>query len=408
MKSTRWIALVSLLAMSSPGFAVGVKCDAGPNHKSGATLLFPYFEVDLNNPAGRTTLLSVNNLLTTPILARVQIWTDWAIPALGFDLYLLGSDVQTINLRDVLTTGTLPVTGSGFNLDSFPGCTTEPPNQAARGLPAILLDGLRADLTGKPNAAAGGLCAGHPHGDDHARGYVTVDVVNRCTGIRPGTEGTPAEVEGDEIYFLDSGNGVAGDVNALWGDLAFVDGAGNAAQGVEAVALWADGSEFTGRTRTFYGRYSSFDGRDNRVPLASDWRTRFLNGGAFTGGTDFLVFRDTRSPDVQRVRCGGHPSWYPLPTRLVARDENAVVQSNQPDSTAFALATQRVSLASLGIPADFGLLELRLQRWTPTGVGGSTRITRYPGWVIPVLTANGRFSVGVNATAAEIDCFGPP
>lgn len=408
MKSSGWIVVVGLLIASVPAFAVGVKCDAGPNHKPGATLLFPYFEVDLDNPAGRTTLLSVNNVLTTPILARVQIWTDWAIPVLGFDLYLLGSDVQTINLRDVLTTGTLPVTGTGFNLDAFPGCATEPPTQAAGRLPAALLDSLRADVTGKPNLLAGGLCAGHPHGDDHARGYVTVDVVNRCTGIRAGTDGTPAEVEVAEPYFLDTGNGLAGDVNALWGDLIFVDSAGNAAQGVEAVALWADASEFSGRTRTFYGRFSAYDARDNRVPLASDWRARFLNGGGFTGGTDFLVFRDTRSPDVQRVRCGDHPSWYPLPTRLVARDESSVVRSSQPDSTAFALATQRVSLASLGIPADFGLLELRLQRWTPTGLGGATRITRYPGWVIPVLTAGGRFSVGVNATAVEIDCFGAP
>jgi hypothetical protein len=34
----------------------------------------------------------------------------------------------------------------------------------------------------QPTAA--GLCAGEDHGDPIARGYVTVDVVDECSGIR--------------------------------------------------------------------------------------------------------------------------------------------------------------------------------------------------------------------------------
>ena len=75
-----------------------------------ATLLIPYFEVDLADPAGQTTLLSVNNASSKSALARVVLWTDWGVPTLAFDVYLTGYDVQTINVRDLFT-GNLPATG---------------------------------------------------------------------------------------------------------------------------------------------------------------------------------------------------------------------------------------------------------------------------------------------------------
>ncbi|HEV2844885.1 MAG TPA: hypothetical protein VG477_08575, partial [Thermoanaerobaculia bacterium] len=95
-----------------------------------ATLLIPYFEVDLSDSSGMTTLVSVNNASMKPSLARVVLWTDWGVPTLAFDLYLTGYDVQTLNLRDLFQ-GKLPVTGpdaSSVGLLSdkdtiFAGCT---------------------------------------------------------------------------------------------------------------------------------------------------------------------------------------------------------------------------------------------------------------------------------------------
>src|SRR5215218_4135209 len=75
-----------------------------------ATMLIPYFEVDLADPAGQTTLFSVNNASAKSTLARVVLWTNWGVPSLAFDVYLTGYDVQTINLRDLFA-GTLPQTG---------------------------------------------------------------------------------------------------------------------------------------------------------------------------------------------------------------------------------------------------------------------------------------------------------
>ena len=73
-----------------------------------ATLLIPYFEVDLANPSGESTLFSVNNARAASTLARVVLWTDWGLPTLAFDVYLTGYDVLTINLRDILVNGNLP------------------------------------------------------------------------------------------------------------------------------------------------------------------------------------------------------------------------------------------------------------------------------------------------------------
>jgi len=55
------LVLVGALALAAPMSAVICTIDAVP----AATLLLPYFEVDLNNPNGLTTLFSVNNASAT-------------------------------------------------------------------------------------------------------------------------------------------------------------------------------------------------------------------------------------------------------------------------------------------------------------------------------------------------------
>src|SRR3954471_18672001 len=65
-----------------------------------ATLLLPYFEVDINL-ARRTTLFSIINTSPLPQIARVTLWTDWAYPGYSFDIFLTAHDVQSVNLRDV-------------------------------------------------------------------------------------------------------------------------------------------------------------------------------------------------------------------------------------------------------------------------------------------------------------------
>src|SRR3954468_13555555 len=72
-----------------------------------ATLLVPYFEVELNNPGGKTTLFSINNSSATAVLAHVTLWSDLSVPTLAFNVYLTGYDLQTINVRDLFS-GNMP------------------------------------------------------------------------------------------------------------------------------------------------------------------------------------------------------------------------------------------------------------------------------------------------------------
>src|ERR1700730_4873643 len=102
------LGLTVLLWRSGPARAVICTLDAVP----AATLLLPYFEVNLDNPNGLTTLFSVNNASATAVLAHVVLWSDLAVPVLSFNVYLTGYDVQSINLRDIIVFGNLPQTAS--------------------------------------------------------------------------------------------------------------------------------------------------------------------------------------------------------------------------------------------------------------------------------------------------------
>src|SRR5947199_4607116 len=149
-----------LLALAGPVRAEIGTIDAVP----AATLLVPYFEVDLGNPNGITTLFSVNNASATAVVAHVTVWTDQSIPTLDFDIYLTGYDVQTINIRDIFN-GILPRTAdagadSGDTIShkgslsqdiNFPGATgpCANPYPATGALSAALIDHIRKLHTGQ-------------------------------------------------------------------------------------------------------------------------------------------------------------------------------------------------------------------------------------------------------------------
>src|SRR6185369_1389066 len=101
------LALTSLVALGGQAFAVICTVDDVP----AATLLLPYFEVNLSDSNGQTTLFSINNASATAVLAHVVVWSDLSVPVLDFNVYLTGYDVQSINMRDILA-GALPQTAS--------------------------------------------------------------------------------------------------------------------------------------------------------------------------------------------------------------------------------------------------------------------------------------------------------
>lgn len=348
-----------------------------------ASLLIPYFEVDTESFEGITTLVALSNTLAEPVLAKVVLWSDWALPVGSFHVYLTGFDVETFNLRDVLK-GQLPKTGfetspEGNRSDPnvpFPGCDPDDVSgtvDAAFVGPALL-----------GQEVAGGCWSGPDH-PERAVGYITIDLVTSCSSLLPTDEG----------YFEDGGTGIASNTNALLGDFFLAEPGDNFAQGEPAVHLVADGDFFGPGDTTFYGEYVGFDGSDARIPLASDHGMRFIENDAFDGGTDVLVWRDVAEPGSGPVECGDPsrvlaPPWLHGSADVVSFDEeeNAVRLGGPIDPAVFLQATQRVKASDL-TPWQSG--------WLQVGLFDQ-------GWIGGVMRAFERFSVGYSSGRLSDPC----
>ncbi len=409
------LALACLLTLAGQASAVICTVDDVP----GATLLLPYFEVDLANTNGVTTLFSINNASATAVLAHVVVWSDLSVPVLDFNVYLTGYDVQSINMRDILA-GNLPQTASAgqdpndtispkgnFSQDiNFASCTGQLPTGA---LPATFVSHLQTALTGQFSNLLGG-CAGLAYGDNIARGYVTVDTVNNCTLRFPGDLG----------YFGAGGSGDATNQNVLWGDYFFVNSATNRADGETLVHIEASATNpetSVSGQYTFYGRYVNWTAVDNREPLATNFAVRFLNGGPFSGGTNLIAWRDSKVRQGA-FKCGTTPAWYPLgQEQIVIFDEQehpsvptTIPVSPQPPQSGiipFPAETQSTAVggAAFPVPYKFGWLFLNLN--TTVAAAGSVPPedpAAAQAWVEAVMSALGRYSVGFDAIKLDSAC----
>lgn len=391
-------------------------CGTGP--QPATTLLIPYFQVDPAGLTSVTTLVSINNDSDDFQLARVTLWTDWAVPTLTFHLLLSPSDVQTLNLRDVFA-GALPSTAdvlADLPVLDFDVCN---PEWLEPSLDQAQIEALVADHQGRMNPATGD-CAGSPRGgmgppgpagilaapvmilpgDERMTGYITVDSVDRCAfGPTVATYAEPSFVPGtgEPPYF-----GLVPE-NALWGDYFFVDPGGNFAQSEPAVHLVRDPTRFAVGHYTFYGRYRGFDASDATAPLGTTYDARFLNGGPFDGGTRLIIWRDNLSGAFERVPCGFLPSWAPLSkgtVKVYDEQEHEFILPGglgdlcpgHPEAVAFECPV------STDLPFNFGFVRLDLS------LGDGTPM---PGWVTSLMSAEGRYSINHAATRVDDLCAFP-
>jgi hypothetical protein len=416
--------LVVPAARGIPAAAAICHLDAVP----AATLLLPYFEVNLDDPNGLTTLFSVNNASATAVLAKAVIWSDLAVPVLSFSVYLTGYDVQTINLRDILVHGSLPQTASlgqdpfdkispkgVFSQDiDFSSCQGQLPPPP---LPGAFVVHLQNALTGRASAVLANLCAGRALGDNVARGYVTVDTVNQCSFLLPQDAG----------YFAAGGKaGEATDQNVLWGAWYIVNAAQGYAEGSSMVAIEADGTNpatSTPGSYSFYGRYVGWSAADHREPLATSFAAQYALGGGFDAGTDLLVWRDPKvkqNPFPCPASPGDpQPPWYPLlAEKMVVFDEQehpAVSTAFPCDPpcppplfTSFAAATQRtrVNGAALPVPFNFGWLFLDLNTSNAQFAGANPPADPQAAqaWVIVTESSHAHFAVALDAYRLDSAC----
>jgi len=401
-----------------------------------ATLLLPYFEVNLDDPNGMDTLLSVNNASDQAVLAHVVVWSDLSVPVLDFNIYLTGYDVQTINLRDIPVSRLIPRTASvgqdpsdtispqgSFSQDvNFTSCAGLLPTPT---LPASFVVGLQASLTGRASSNFAGRCGSRFFGDNVARGYITVDTVNSCTLLFPGDPG----------YFATDGSRIATDQNVLWGDYSYIDNSTGTAEGNTLVHIVAEEpppspeelpSSLVNHPYTFYGRYVGWSGADKRRPLATNFAVRYIN--TEEQGTSLIVWRDSKVKQIPftcPVIPGSQPSWYPLGQEgLVLFDEQeypdvplSFSTSPQPPQgfAPFAGEAQRVVMGGPDFPLlfNFGWLYLNLNT-SVFRVTEPSDTAAAQAWVAVTMNYGGTFSVGFdavqidNASRALHQTPGPP
>jgi len=419
-----------------------------------ATLLLPYFEVDINAAANvaTQTLFTITNVSEYPQIAHVTVWTDLTVPVLDFNIFLTGYDTQSINMYDVIARGiiapTSPTTGGTSSTTARgtgPGgiviaqANTSNPNFTAGGIncgtlpgniPLNILTDLRAALTtgtGLALTCTPATRVGNAH--TNAIGYVTVDVAANCSQALPSQ---PSYYFTDILY----DNVLIGDYqqvspNAVTGNFA----GGNPMVHIRAVpeggpsgAIPAAGVAATNLPYTFYSRWLAAVGAvtppagfDRRQPLPATFAPRWISGGTQSFSTDYKIWREgvTTSTNV----CSATLNNVSI-AEIVRFDErenfltfSTGVIISPPVSTTITLPeTSRTNVSSGTFPpASFasgdvaGWMYLNLDNGnTTTDVSGTlngANTALHPAfgnrpsqnWVIVSLFAEGRYSVDFDA-----------
>ena len=365
------ISLALTLCGSPPAEAETCSLDPVP----AATVLVPYFEVDLADVQGVTTYVHLHNAEPDATLAKITFWTDWSVPSISFDVFLTGYDVVRLDLRDVFA-GNIPVTADE---QSDPDDTTSPhgANPEWDGSftfcenifpfivnPVIIgnnLERLVNGHTGLPVAVGPDeFCFGRNHGDGVARGYLTIDDAVRCAFAFPSD---PGYFGGDDP--------VASNDNQLWAEVWLEEPGASRRSAVPAVQLEADEAlGLGGVDQTFYSRYT--DGADLRERLPERWGVPARSNAAFED--EWIVWRDGGLGAIDGYNCpisfdgnrgGANPPspgdgfWHPL---LLERARCFDLQEGLTETCVgqdcLGLETQRLAASSVAVADGWCDLDL--------------------------------------------------
>ncbi|HUR81084.1 MAG TPA: hypothetical protein VM733_09970, partial [Thermoanaerobaculia bacterium] len=273
MRPQRLLLLLPFLALSlraAPTRDNESSCDIAM--LPAATLLLPYFEVDLADRTVADTRFTIVNVTNADRVAHVTLWTDRAYPVLGFNVPLTGYDMTTISVFDVLALGRLAEPAKARGKYSVPNGDLSTCDAAP--LTDDLLRRIRSIFT---TGGADDACSGA--GAVHARaiGYATIDVVGSCSA---------ANVEQREYWTRDLRYD-----NVLTGDYEQVSGGDAQAASLVHIRAVRDAAF----PRTFYSRYQSADAPrlDARQPLPSRFALHWIQGGRTAFATDLKIWRES-------------------------------------------------------------------------------------------------------------------
>ncbi|MEM1180434.1 MAG: hypothetical protein AAGM22_18970, partial [Acidobacteriota bacterium] len=239
---------------------------------------------------------------------------------------------------------------------------------------------------GQPRSADG-LCYAEAVEDGRLlTGYLTVDIVNNCSG-----SGGPTPQ--DTGYFGDCASGLASNDNVLWGDFFLIDAAGDHAQGEKLVSVPADqtriGNDICVDPPCGIRNFNSFwYAEGNRLPLPTAYETRFLRGGDFDGGTELILWARGQ---IGPAECGApEVADRPLFRFDVRTERGESLGSHLVESRSLA---RRLVIGGDEMPIGDGFGRLRLE-----SEGRQM-------WAMPVISAEQRFGVGLDATPVADLCF---
>jgi hypothetical protein len=386
-----------------------------------ATLLLPFFQVEVSEPVDHatTTLVTIVNTSNQPQIARATIWTDWAYPVLTFDIFLTGYDVQAINLYDLLVDGRLP--GSGTRSSPFGARSANanprflPSAQSScaslpNAIPAALLANVRRALTQGLEENCGNIRLGGTHAA--AFGYVTVDLVATCSAKSPRDIGSVEELLFDNVL---TGDYQVLDPTATSGNYAF----GSPLVHIRAIPEGGAAGEqiATNLPRTFYERLYGETHRDRRQPLPSAFAARYIEAGYTSFFTLFAVWREAATQ--AGASCFAYAQNSDMEVAEVVRfDERENPTTTIPDIV-IPGAQHEITLPASALVASYSTLFPPLESgdvagWMylnlagpETGPSGAQTPMPNQAWVVTTMTAEGRYGVAFDATALANGCTPP-
>ena len=375
-----------------------------------ATLLLPYFEVDIDTPVGSTTLFTITNTTNVDQVARVTLWTDYGFPVISFNIYLTGYDVQAINLFDVIERGIIaPDSGTGSDISDRGDYSDPSPSidySRCDRLPGQLDDVYVRRMTeaftlGRVpplgNVVPGCDTVGGVH--DHATGYATIDVVANCDFFQPD----------EEEYFTTD---IRYD-NVLTGDYQQIDSRQDYAQANPLVHIRAmpEGGTPSSRTgfenrvnfeRTFYDRWAPSTHSDARQPLPSTFGARWIQGGGLDFETFYKIWREVELGAA--ADCATYPEHVMpvLETVVFDEDENFAALAAVEDARLELPATSLLALTHDDLPQ---MTNGAVSGWTYFNLDTEAEDEQATqNWVIVSMRSQGRYSVDFEATALGNGC----
>jgi len=393
-----------------------------------ATLLLPYFEVEVNAPASvaKTTIFTVVNTTRNPQIARITLWTDYGYPVMTFNAFLTGYDVQAFNVYDLIvrgiiappsgtsnanTPGSRSLSNTGGNLNFLPDAAQTCNSSGVPSiLPANITQDIRNALTIGTSTACGSTRIGGIHdlpGGNVAAGFITIDLVANCSYVRPTDAAFFKELLYDNVLTGDyeqiapnpaTGNYAGG--NPLVHIRAIPEGgpAGNVAS--------------TGLPYTFYDHLTPGTARqmDRRQPLPATFVARYIQGGPTAFTTEYQIWREpltAANAACDLYRNNIRP--YVEAVRFDERENPTTVSPSVIPEAPFIALTLPVASKSLSTNVQFppltsgdlaGWMYLNLH----TGGSGIPGTRPSQNWVTVNMFAEGRFSVMFDATMLGNGC----